>query len=287
MKKIITVKTNELEIKISTLGAELQSVKSKNGEEFLWEGDPAVWSGKAPILFPICGGLKEDRYTLSGKEYSLSKHGFLKKSEFEVEELSENSVVMLFKSNEETKKVYPFDFEFRAVFEAFENRLDICYKIKNLSSCEMYYSVGAHEAYACPEGIEEYTVKFSEKENLDASVLQGNLLSDEFVRIAENTDLLPLKKEYFEIDALVFKKIKSRGVSLIKNNSTKRIDVSFDDFCYLLLWHAYNSKYMCIEPWTGIPDVCGSTFDLEKKEGITKLSPENEDNIKHSITFTE
>lgn len=288
MNKIITLKTNLLEVKISTLGAELQSVKSiKSGEEFLWQGDPAVWSGKAPILFPICGGLKEDRYTFCGAEYTLSKHGFLRKSHFEVEKAEESRAVCLFKSNEETKKSYPFDFEFRAIFEAEENKLKITYNIKNLSKKDMFYSAGAHEAYSCPEGIEEYTVEFEKKENLDASVLDGNLLSDEFVRIAENTDTLPLKKEYFEIDALVFKNIKSRALTLKKSNSAKKIKVEFADFKYLLLWHKYDSKYMCIEPWTGIPDVCGLGFEIEKKEGITSLESGGEKSLVHTITFEE
>lgn len=288
MNKIITLKTNFLDVKISTFGAELQSIKSvKSGEELLWQGDPTVWSGKAPVLFPICGGLKEDRYTLGGAEYTLPKHGFLRESEFEVEETKESRAVFILKSNEKIKASYPFDFEFRAIFEAEENRLKITYNVKNLSEKDMFYSVGAHEAYSCPEGIEEYTVEFEKKENLDASVLEGNLLSDEFVRIAENTDTLPLKKEYFEIDALVFKNIKSRAVTLKKNNSSKKIKVEFGDFKYLLLWHKYDSKYMCIEPWTGIPDVCGSGFELCEKEGITKLEAGSEKSSVHTITFEE
>ena len=71
------------------------------------------WSGRAPVLFPICGGLKEDKYTFGGSEYTLNKHGFAKLMEFEVEAQGDGYAVFLLKSTPETKKNYPFDFELR------------------------------------------------------------------------------------------------------------------------------------------------------------------------------
>lgn len=286
-KKIIEIKTDALKIEISTLGAELQSIKGCGGTEFLWNGDPSVWSGRAPIMFPICGGLKDDKYIYGGKEYTLLKHGFLKNSIFEVETQEENRAVLLLKSSEETKKAYPFDFEFRAGFTADGNELKITYSVKNLSNGAMYFSAGAHEAYACPEGIENYTVKFEKSENLDAYILNGNLLTDKINRVGENTDTLPLKEDYFDVDALVFKTIKSRKASLIKNGSTKRIDICFGGFNHLLLWNKYKAKYICIEPWNGIPDIEGSDYELENKASISKLEAGFETSLCHTITFTE
>ena len=89
MIKIIKIENSELSVSVSTLGAELMSVSGKGGTEFLWNGDKNVWSGRAPLLFPICGGLKDDKFTYNGKEYTLPKHGFARHLEFEGEALSE------------------------------------------------------------------------------------------------------------------------------------------------------------------------------------------------------
>ena len=37
-----------------------------NGKERLWNGDPCFWSGTAPVLFLICGGLPDDKFTYKG-----------------------------------------------------------------------------------------------------------------------------------------------------------------------------------------------------------------------------
>ena len=73
-----------LEATVSTRGAELIDLK-KEGRAVLWEGDPAVWGFHAPILFPICGGLKGGAFIYCGKEYALPKHGFARRAEFELE----------------------------------------------------------------------------------------------------------------------------------------------------------------------------------------------------------
>lgn len=124
MAQQVTLKSNELMVAISTLGAAIQSITGKNGTEFLWYGDEMIWAGKAPILFPICGGLKEDKYIYEGKEYKLGKHGFARFLEYKTEAVSDARAVFLLKSDCETKKSCPFDFEFRAVFELLGNRLN-------------------------------------------------------------------------------------------------------------------------------------------------------------------
>ena len=94
----ITISNKNLEVKISTKGAELQSV-IKDGKSYLWDGNPEQWEDRAPILFPICGTLKEDRFEYEGKSYSLTSHGFAKDSEFEVESAENSSVTFLLKSS--------------------------------------------------------------------------------------------------------------------------------------------------------------------------------------------
>ena len=283
-EQIITIKNDELEVSISSTGAEIQKVTGGN-TDFLWNGDSKVWSGRSPLLFPICGGLKDDKFILEGKEYTLQKHGYIRFMEFETEYISENEVTLLSKSNEYTKNQYPFDYEFRAKFSLCGNTLSVSYNIKNKSDKKMYFSVGAHEAYACPEGIEEYSVVFDKEVTLDSCVLNGNLLEDNTKRIIENSKELPLKYEYFKVDALVFKNIQAKKVCLVHNNSSKKVTLEFPRHDYFLLWTKPDAKYICLEPWCGIPDSVDSDYDITKKEGIIAL--DNEIEYTHKITFEE
>ena len=64
---MITLKNDKLTVKIEELGAEIRSIVCE-GKEYMWGADPTIWSGTAPIMFPICGGLKEDKYLYNGNE---------------------------------------------------------------------------------------------------------------------------------------------------------------------------------------------------------------------------
>ncbi len=283
----ITIENEALTVTVSTKGAELQSVVGKAGTEFIWEGDPAVWEDKAPVLFPICGSLKEGKYVFDGKEYSLPQHGFASRVEYEVEEKTNDSVTLLYAANKETKKCYPFDFAFRVVFTLSGNKLNVDYKVENKDSKPLYFSAGAHEGYACPEGYEAYSVVFDENETLYHTVLEGPLVTDEKICILENEKELPLKKKYFEIDAIVIEELKSRKISLVKRGASKKITLEFPGHDHLLIWTMPEGKYICFEPWTGLPDRVGSGYLLSEKESITMLSAGEETVISHSITFEE
>lgn len=285
MSKFVEISNGTITAKISLTGAELRSVKNSGGKEFMWEADKSVWDNCSPILFPICGGLKEDRYELDGTCYTMKKHGFIKYAEFFVEAQAESSVTLVTRQTEETLKQYPYDFEFRAVFELDGNALKTTYSIDNKTDKTMYFSVGAHEGYACPDGIENYSIEFEKPETLNAYILDGNLLEDKYITIKKDTDKLELLYEYFAVDALVFKSVRSRKVSLVRHDGATKIDVEFPGFDYLLFWTKPNGKYICIEPWTGIPDGVGSSYDFTEKEGIMPLAANGSYSIAHKITF--
>lgn len=283
MSKEVIISNDKIRCVISTMGAEIQSI-IKDGKEKIWEGNPEVWSGKSPVLFPICGGLKEDKYIYEGKEYTLPKHGFGRRSEFEIEEAEQNKATFLLCSSEETRKNYPFDFEFRITYTLSDTQIKVEYNVKNTGENDMYFSVGSHEAYACPEGIEEYSIVFEKKETLDSSVLNGNLLEYNTVCVGKNIKELPLKYDFFAIDALVFLDVKSRKVSLM-HNGEKVVDVCFDGADYLLLWTKPTGKYICIEPWCGVPDFEDSDYDITNKRGIIKVLPGKASKKTHTLTF--
>lgn len=286
MSEIIKIGNGKLFAEISTMGAELMSLKA-NGKEYIWEGDPAVWDSRTPVCFPICGGVKEDTYKLDGKEYHLPKHGFGKTSEFEVVSVEDTKAVFVLKSNEDTKKMYPYDFEFYTTFELIDNSLKVTYDIKNLNDGIMYTSVGAHEGYSCPEGIEEYYLEFEKEERLTHNELHGYLLDNEAIVLGENIKEYPLKYDYFTIDARTFLNLKSRSVRLKHKTDSRQIRVDFDGFDYMFVWTMKDvkGKYICIEPWTGIPDFEGSSYNLEEKVGMNIIEKGKTLTKVHTITI--
>ena len=53
---VYTIENDKIQVQISDLGAELQSiVLKKDGTEYLMQGDKTYWGGRAYNLFPICG----------------------------------------------------------------------------------------------------------------------------------------------------------------------------------------------------------------------------------------
>lgn len=283
---MITLKNEFLTASLNEVGAELKSLMF-GGKEYIWEGRSEVWSGSAPILFPICGGLKDDKYTYKGKEYTLKKHGYARFTTFEIEDKTDSSVVFLHKSDEETKKTFPFDYELRVIYTLIDKTVKVGYSVKNLTDGNMYFSIGSHEAYYTPEGIEDYDVIFPQNETLNSYVLYGNLLSNQELPIIKDSNVLPLYDKYFTVDALVFKDLKSRTATLRNRKTGKAVRVDFPNADYFLLWHKPNSPYMCLEPWSGIPDIIGSSYDITEKEGIIVLESGKEYNSIHTLNIIE
>ena len=123
---MIVIKNEFITAKFNEIGAELKSLKCDD-YEYIWGGREDSWNRSCPILFPICGGLNDDKYVFCGKEYTLSKHGFLRDKSFEIEQITDDSVIFLSKSDADTKRRFPFDYELRVVYKligkSLKNRL--------------------------------------------------------------------------------------------------------------------------------------------------------------------
>lgn len=280
---MVTIDNGRLQVEISERGAELQAIRL-DGKDYLWSGDPAWWNGRAPIMFPICGGLIHDEYTLDGKTYSIPKHGFVRKKDWKVESAEANRAVFLFTANDETRAVYPFEFELRAVYTLEGTSLKVEFAVTNKGDGTMYYSVGAHEAYACPEGIEAYDLIFEKREDFRPHELDGNIVLNKTSDLLLNSDTLPLKHEYFSIDALVFTDLKSRAVTLRNRADGRGVQVEFPGFDYLFVWQKCGAPYICIEPWRGVPDFEDADGVFAHKRGIRKLEAGQTETSTHVIT---
>lgn len=281
---MVTIENGTVKVEIIERGAEIRRV-NVNGEERFWNGDPKFWDGVAPVLFPNCGGMRDDKYTIGGVEYTIPKHGFAKNMDFAVESVSGNSATFLLTDTEDTLKCYPWHFEFRIKYTLVAASIRVEYDIKNNSESPMYFALGSHEAYLCSEGVEDYDVIFERKETLKSCLVDEGILYRTTETVLYESDTLPLYNKYFEIDALVLTDLKSRFVTLRNRKNGKSVSVSFPDCSYLLIWTKTNAPYVCLEPWTAPPSYFGEGYEIEKKEGMIALEPNTHYKNSHIIYF--
>jgi len=269
---MVTIKNEYLTAQFKEVGAELKRL-TDGKTDYIWQGDEKYWAGSCPNLFPICSGLINDQYTLGGKTYELKKHGFARFCEFQVEEKKENEVTFLLTANEETLKQYPYQFELRIIYKLEGKKLVCKFNVRNAENKEMYFSVGSHEGYNCPEGIEEYDIILAEKQDLVSTTLTGpNTLGFEELQVLKDSNVFPLSYDWFKVDALVFMDYKGEYVTLKNRKTGKEVRVTFNDAPYLLLWTKPGAPYICIEPWYGLADRDGSNGIFETKQGIQHIN---------------
>ncbi|WKN42221.1 aldose 1-epimerase family protein [Tunicatimonas pelagia] len=275
----------------TTEGAELTSVQSKaSKQEYIWQADPAVWARHAPVLFPIVGRLKDDQYQWNNDTYSMSQHGFARDHNFSVIDQSNAEITFGLTASPETQKMYPFNFVFDIRYTLQENELTVAYRVANQGQDEMLFSIGAHPAFYCPtqrdQKLEEYHLQFEKPETLNRHLLQGGLRNGKTEPLLNNEDVLPLHRQLFESDAIIFKGIASSWVRIVRQSDGQPlVTVTFAGFPYLGVWQKVGSDFYCIEPWYGLADKKEGQVDFSEKEGVMKLSPEEQFTADYQIKF--
>jgi len=256
---------------INPKGAELNSLKDNKGREYIWEGDPSFWGKHSPVLFPIVGTLRNNSYLYEGQTYAMTRHGFARDNVFTVKEQEDSCVVLTFSSNDDTKRIYPFDFELEMSYILNENTLHIYYTVNNTGTGSMPFSIGAHPAFALPGNFEEYSLVFEHDETPVSTQLENDLLSSKTVQLPVKDTVLPLNYDLFENDALILKSHTSRTLKIAKNGDSF-LKVAFSDFPHLGLWTKEKAPFICIEPWLGYSDPENASGNITEKESITILS---------------
>ncbi|MEM8965424.1 MAG: aldose 1-epimerase family protein [Bacteroidota bacterium] len=272
-------------------GAELTSVRRKvDNQECIWQADPAVWARHAPILFPIVGRLKGDQYQVNEAVYSMGQHGFARDQSFSLVDQSSTEITFGLTASPETQKVYPFNFVLDIRYTLREDELNVAYQVINRDQAVMPFSIGAHPAFYCPaqqeQQWEEYHLQFEKPETLDRHLLENGLRSGGTERLLTDKNVLPLHQKLFELDAIVFKDVKSNWVRIVRQSDGKpMVTVTFTGFPYLGIWQKVGADFYCIEPWYGIADATNSSGDFMEKEGVQQLSPEEQFTTGYQIKF--
>ena len=279
-----TINNSAISVSIKHSGAELFSLKDNQNKEYIWEGNPDFWGKHSPVLFPIVGTLKNNTYTIDEKAYQLPRHGFARDMNFELIEKTENTAIFSLKSNAETLEKYPFEFELQLIYSVENTTLNIEYKVINTGKSKMPFSIGAHPAIALPGDFKNYAFEFEKQEVLEYYLLENDLISNQTEILKNENGLIQLDYQLFENDALIFKALESKSLTLLQN-SKPYVKVDFEDFPSLGIWTKPQAPFICIEPWLGYSDTAENSGNLFEKEGVLVLEANQNFNSKFSISI--
>ena len=268
-----TITSGNFSASIKHLGAELFSFKnSDTNTEYMWEGNPDFWAKHSPILFPIVGTLKNNSYHVNGVDYKLPRHGFARDTNFELINKTANSATFSFGASQDSMKVYPFNFILQVKYTIHAATVHIDYTVSNEGNSPLPFSIGAHPALALPGNFEDYAIEFENEETLEYHLLENDLIVENTATLQSNNKVVDLHYELFKNDALIFKKLKSKSITIL-NSNINYLRVRFPNFPHLGIWTKINAPFLCIEPWYGYSDSKKSTGNLYDKEGIQVLAP--------------
>lgn len=261
----ITLRKDGLEARADPMGGELVSLRD-GADEYIWNGDPAYWSGRNPVLFPIVGALRDGTVQVGQKVCHMARHGFARRKEFTVAAQGEDFVEFRLREDPETLEQYPFPFVLTVRHTLTEDGFETRFGVENPGGEDMPFCIGGHTAFRCPvrpgERFEDYNLVFEKREDTWA-LLPGEggcLSSDRREYFLPATDTIPLRHQVFDrVDTLIFEGLRSRTVRLVHKDG-HGVEMDFDAFPMVAFWTmpGANAPYICIEPWQG----CGA-FERE------------------------
>lgn len=278
---IYILENDQLRVKVSSLGAELQSIRGmESGIEYLWQGDGQYWARRASNLFPVCGRLWENKYTYEGDTYEMGSHGFARGKEWSVLRQTATALTLQLTPDEETLAAYPFRFVLEMTYALSEDSLAVTTIVRNEDDKMMPFAVGGHPGFNVPltedTAFEDYKLVF------DAPCQPLQFVNDENcfhlgkmkVFPLENGQWLPLTHALFDDDAIFLEKT-CGGVTLCSDKHEHSVRLSYPDSPYLGIWHTPKSDapFVCLEPWVQSPSRADEVSDLTTKESLIHLDP--------------
>ena len=289
---IYILENDKLRVKVSSLGAELQSIRRiEDDTEYLWQGDTTYWARRASNLFPVCGRLWENKYTYRGETYALGSHGFARGKEWSALHQKSNALTLQLLPDEETLAAYPFRFSLEMTYTLNEDSLTVTTIVHNQDDKMMPFSVGGHPGFNVPladaGSYEDYKLVFDEPCQPLQFVCDENCFHlGKMTRFPLEEDrVLSLQHSLFDNDA-IFLENASCGVTLRSDKTDHSVHLSFPDSPYLGIWHTPRTEapFVCIEPWVQSPSPAGEVADIEEKAAMIHLEPANVYRNTYTIT---
>lgn len=276
-----TLSNGILEIEVSELGAEIQSLRKVAGNrEYIWNADPKYWGKHAPILFPIIGNPGAEGIICDGEAYPIAKHGFVPGLKFSCTE-GDRILEFVTTDNEDTRKVFPYSFRLEVIFQLSRNKVIQKFRVQYTGSeGVMPFQIGGHPAFFLPDFKEEDPVhgylSFNNIDEVHSNEINANGHYTDKILLFELDEkgMLPLKKDTFDCDTI----LETRGIvnrtSLYDKNRKPILTVKANAKT-TAYWSptGQNAPFVCIEPWFGCCRKENETAVLADREMTCLLQP--------------
>lgn len=283
-----TIRSGGLTAIIKAHGAEMGSLRHKDGIEFVWQAGPA-WARHAPLLFPIVGRLANDEMRHRGKTYRMTQHGFARDSRFVWTQRSESRCALVLEDSEATRALYPFAFRLTAAYALDESGLDLSLTVTNTGSETLPASLGGHPAFNWPllPGVpkESYALTFSNEEPSPIRRVAGGLLLAATDPSPVRGTVLPLSEALFTNDAIILDPVNSDAVRYASTDGTGPwLKMSWRGFRELGVWSKpTGAPFLCIEPWRGYASPKDFDGEFSDKPGMMHIAPGTKEEMSYRI----
>ena len=274
------LENGKLCVEINELGAEAARIYDKERDtEVLWEADAKFWKRHAPVLFPNVGKTYHNTVKIDGTQYPTSQHGFARDNEFRCIESGKTKASFLFASNEETKEVYPFDFELLITYTLEDKNLKVEWEVRNTGDEDMYFTIGGHPAFLFAEPDEvksDYLLRFPGKESLEYVLIdpaEAAVDPDKVYTLELQNECCQVTEEMFEKDALIFDNGQITEVWLCRRDGTPYAGMKCEGFPNFGIWSVKDAPFVCLEPWMGRCDNVGFDGELSEKPNVNHAAP--------------
>jgi galactose mutarotase-like enzyme len=286
---IVSIASSKLQAQVATAGAELVRLQDEQGRDLLWDCDPAFWTGRSPLLFPIVGRVRSDHIRVDGVEYELRQHGFARTSQFEITETSPSRCRLRLGSDEDTLERYPFPFRLEVTYSIEEAALTVSALVTNAGERTLPASFGFHPAFRWPLPYgaprEAHEVRFERDEGAPIHRPVDGLLSRETYPSPVDDGRLELRDDLFADGAMIWDRLKSRAVQY-GAPGRRSIRVAFPEMPHLGIWTKPGAGFVCIEPWQGYASPEDFTGEFADKPGIVLVPPGDTKTFEMEISVT-
>ena len=269
-----------IEIEVSRLGAELQSLrKVSSPQEYLWQGDSAFWGRRAPILFPIVGKVWDDTAHIDGATYELHQHGFARDMEFRLVVEEDRHLGYELHADEHSLQLFPRDFTLRIDYRLLRNVLTVEWRIDNNDTRLLPFQIGAHPAFNYPHYHADDDVhgffSFDAASPLVSSAVEGGFANgDTFEVPLGDGDLLPLTNDTFACDTILEATGRIHRVTLHDREQRPYVTI-LHKMPVTALWSPCGGRapFVCIEPWHGRCDDIGFVGEFDRRPFVEHIQP--------------
>lgn len=269
----IRIGNEHLSVEVSALGAEMQVLRTRDGRDWLWNGDAAFWTGRSPILFPIVGKALEDQVSIGGVRYPMGQHGFARRSEFALVESGSDFCRFELAASAQSRASYPFEFLLSIEHRVVGRAVEVTAEVSNRDTRPMPYGIGFHPAFVWPlpgcEG-QEHTILLDNGGAPALARLEGGLVDPRPLPSPFVEGALLLEREAFSGDTMIF--LEGAGTGLRYAADDAEVHLTWENLPNLAFWSKQaDAPFLCLEPWHGTAAAVGRGDGIAERPSTVVL----------------